>query len=212
MLAIDVENVLDFTPENPNPETRYLTNGVSWLQYETFLNKLGDSLKFRVKYLDGVLEVMSPSRNHERIKSIIGQLIETFFLEKNIWYCPTGSMTLKNQAKRGGLEPDESYCIHSDKEFPDLAIEVIVTSGGLDRLNIYQRLGIKEVWFWENEAISIYYLADNNDYQLVKESVLLPELNLEIFLECLSLNNTLESVKKFRKYLQENIPNPSPQG
>ncbi len=204
MLAIDVENVLDFTPENPNPETRYLTNDVSWLQYETFLNKLGDSLKFRVKYLDGVLEIMSPSRNHERIKKRIAQLLEVYFEEKNILTYPTGSMTLKNQVKRGGLEPDESYCIHSDKEFPDLAIEVVVTSGGLDRLNIYQRLGVKEVWFWENEAISIYYLTDNNDYQLVKESVLLPELNLEIFLECLSLNNTLESVKKFRKYLQEN--------
>jgi Uma2 family endonuclease len=204
MLAIELENLLDFAPENPNPESLYITNGVSWTQYETFLNKLGDSLKFRVKYLDGVLEVMSPSRNHERIKSMIGQLLEVYFEEKNILTYPTGSMTLKNQAKKGGLEPDESYCLYSDKEYPDLAIEVIVTSGGLDRLKIYQRLGVQEVWFWENETISIYYLTENNEYQLVRESGLLPELNLEVFLDCLSLNNTLESVKTFRKYLQEN--------
>jgi Uma2 family endonuclease len=54
-----------------------------------------------------------------------------------------------------GFEPielnDECYCIGTEKEFPDIALEVIVTSGGVDNLEVYKRLGIKEVWFWQSD-------------------------------------------------------------
>ncbi|HIK45941.1 MAG TPA: hypothetical protein IGR64_13825 [Leptolyngbyaceae cyanobacterium M65_K2018_010] len=43
-----------------------------------------------------------------------------------------GSTTLKKPERQAGGEPDESYCIGTDKEFPDLAIEVIVTSGSIN--------------------------------------------------------------------------------
>ncbi|MEG4506483.1 Uma2 family endonuclease [Microcoleus sp. F6_B4] len=36
------------------------------------------------------------------------------------------------------------------KAIPDLAIEVVFTSGGIDKLQLYKRLGIPEVWFWED--------------------------------------------------------------
>jgi len=59
--------------------------------------------------------------------------------------------------KTGGLEPDESYCLFTDKQIPDLAIEMILTSGGLNRLALYQCLGVAEVWFYQKSGLTIYH-------------------------------------------------------
>jgi Uma2 family endonuclease len=110
---------------------------VSWEGYEALLSELGDSLQYRVTFLDGNLELVSPSRRrHERNKRTIGSLIELYCQEKRIRYFPLGSTTFRKEAQRGGTEPDESYCIETDKPFPDLAIEVVVTSGGWDKLEV----------------------------------------------------------------------------
>ncbi|MEA5560448.1 Uma2 family endonuclease, partial [Planktothrix agardhii] len=111
MLASKLETLLNPDENLPGSEVRYITDKVSWEYYETLLTQLGDSLEFRLTYLDGILEIMSPSRNHERIKTQIGTLLEIYFLETDTEYYPTGSMTLRNPEQRGGTEPDESYCI-----------------------------------------------------------------------------------------------------
>lgn len=50
------------------------------------------------------------------------------------------------------------YELGADRERPDLAIEVVVTSGAIDKLEAYKRLQIPEVWFWENSRLSLYAL------------------------------------------------------
>lgn len=40
-------------------------------------------------------------------------------------------MTMREVPKEAGLEPDECYVIGAEKEYPDLAIEVVWTSGGM---------------------------------------------------------------------------------
>ncbi len=97
---------------------------------------------------------MSPSRRHESRKTRIGYLLVIYFLEADINYFPFGSTTLRREEESGGTEPDEAYCIGADKEFPDQAIEVIVTSGGINKLEVYRRLNVKEVWFWQNDRVS----------------------------------------------------------
>jgi Uma2 family endonuclease len=44
-----------------DPEERFTTSDVSWQQYEAVLAKLEDDSHYRVTYLDGVLEIVSPS-------------------------------------------------------------------------------------------------------------------------------------------------------
>ena len=39
----------------------------------------------------------------------------------------------------------QQYEALAEKELPDLAIEVVVTSGNVDKLIVYQRLGVQEV-------------------------------------------------------------------
>ncbi|OBQ40828.1 MAG: hypothetical protein AN487_00495 [Anabaena sp. CRKS33] len=183
-----------------DPEERQTITGVNWNNYEALLNDLGDSLQYRVTYLDGVIELMSPSRSHEIRKTIIGSLLEIYFEEKRIRYFPLGSTTFRKQAKRGGVEPDESYCIGIEKEVPDLAIEVVVTSGGIDKLEVYKRLAVAEVWFFQNNQ-AVYHLRDEN-YELVAKSELLPNLDLSILSEYVIAEDPLDAAIAFREKIK----------
>jgi len=78
-----------------DPEERRVLSWVSWEQYETLLADLGDSSSYRVHFLDGVLEILAPSRNHESGKTLIGNLLGLHFLETDTEYFPMGSTTLK---------------------------------------------------------------------------------------------------------------------
>ena len=81
----------------------------------------------RVAYLEGALELTSLSKDHERIKSYIGRLLEAYALERGIDLSPYGAWTLKSPLRESGVEPDECYIVGDDqgKEAPDLAIEVV---------------------------------------------------------------------------------------
>ena len=67
---------------------------------------------------------MSPGRSHEKIKENIANLIVAYCDAKEIDYYNIGSTALEKS--NVGKEPEVSYAIATDKEFPDLAIEVRV--------------------------------------------------------------------------------------
>ncbi|WP_293331739.1 Uma2 family endonuclease [Microcoleus sp. CAWBG58] len=211
MLTIELDTLLkEQALQRQDSEERYITDTVNWEQYQTLLNRIGDTAGYRVTYLDGVLEIMSPSRRHENGKTRIGNLLEIYFVEADIEYFPFGSTTLRKEEKSSGTEPDEAYCIGTDKEFPDLVIEVIVTSGSIDKLELYRRLNVQEVWFWRNERFSIYHLREeipvefvsNCGYELITQSELLPELDIEMLAECVKNPHPLAAAKAWRQTLR----------
>ena len=187
-------------------ERRVLTQ-VSWTQYEALLTSLGDASPYRVHFLEGVLEIVAPSRRHESGKTHIGTLLEIYFLETDTDYYPMGSTTLRKQKEQAGGEPDESYCIDADKDIPDLAIEVIVTSGSINRLELYCRLGVREVWFWERDRLTLYYLREETPtqfvntagYEPISQSRLLPELDVDLLTNCIQNPSPLAAAKAFRQ-------------
>ena len=160
-------------------EEKFLTSGVAWQVYESLLTTLGNSSSYRVAYLCETLEIMSPSRNHELDKKAIARLLEAYLEAKRIRFWGLGSTTFKSQDRKVGKEPDECYCIRTNKDIPDLAIEVVYTSGGVDTLEIYLRLGVPEVWIWQNEQFAIYCLK-NDVYQQQTNSKLLPDLDVNL--------------------------------
>jgi Uma2 family endonuclease len=180
----------------------YITTGVVWEQYAQIINNLVEQSHYRISYLQGTLAIMSPGRNHEIIKEYISGLLEVYFQQLEIDYYPLGSMTLKREPKQAGKEPDCCYCIATEKEFPDLAIEVVFSSGGLDSLEIYKRLEIKEVWFWQDDRLKIYVL-DNHEYQQSDRSLILPELNLKLLQKYILTPNIRLAIKEFRKEIQK---------
>ncbi|KAM3091122.1 Uma2 family endonuclease, partial [Phormidesmis sp. 146-12] len=128
-------------------EQRFLLSGVTWEQYETLRSLLDESHSdLRMFYLEGTIELFMPSREHEVTVKVLARLLEQYGLEKNIRLYGYRSTTYRKQAKQRGLEPDESYAVGTEKELPDIAIEVIITSGLLDKLEIYRGLEVPEVW------------------------------------------------------------------
>ena len=138
-------------------------SGMTWEDYEKFSS--AEYLGYRTSFLDGVITLMSPSQNHEVIKDFIFLLIIAYCDRFDLDYYPTGSTTYKDKQKQVGKEPDVSFCFNSLKDIPDLAVEVVFSSGSTNDLQKYQKLGVKEVWFWINNCLEIYVLADGSYQQ-----------------------------------------------
>jgi Uma2 family endonuclease len=163
----------------------------------------GDAPVPRMAFLQGALELMTPSKDHERVKSLIGRLVEAYALERGIDLSPYGGWTLKSGPKQVGVEPDECYIVGSDQSghVPDLAIEVIWTTGGIDKLEIYRRLGIGEVWFWKDGRIEIHSLGQGK-YETVQRSRLFPDLDVDLLCSFLDHPTAMQAVRAFRDALR----------
>ena len=203
MTTVLLNDFLNFKIETKDPEERFITSGVSWKAYESLIASLGDSSHYRVAYLLETLEIMSPSRSHELDKENIGRLLEAYLEEKRIRFWGLGSTTFKSKDKQVGKEPDKCYCIDTDKDIPDLAIEVVYTSGGVDTLEIYKRLGVGEIWFWQSQHLKVYCLV-NDSYQLQSQSKLLPNLDLALLAQYVIIDDPLEAIIQWRKQIQTN--------
>src|ERR1051326_2135851 len=116
------------------PEQRVVFCGVSWKRYLAFDRTLGDDRPGpRLYYLDGELEIMSTSEEHERIKEWLGMLLEEDFFEKGTEIMPRGQATMRAEMKAAGAEPDKSWCLGGEKKYPDLVVEIALTSGGINK-------------------------------------------------------------------------------
>jgi len=178
-----------------------LIDGLSWREFkvvEQLLSRPG----VRLSFLDGVLEIRRmPGEKHETIKERIGSLLDIYLLQMGIDYQPTGSMTLESPSGLVKREADKSYKLGANRELPDLAVEVVVTSGGINKLEAYKRLEIPEVWFWENGRLRLYSLGANG-YAEVDRSQVLPELDIVLLARCINIENHLQAMREFRQAIQ----------
>ncbi|HEU4611393.1 MAG TPA: Uma2 family endonuclease [Kofleriaceae bacterium] len=88
----------------------------------------------------------------------------------------------------------------SQKEWPDLAIEVVWTSGGINKLEIYRRLRVDEVWFWKNEALTVYGLTEHG-YEPRERSRHVPDLDIEMLCRLAEIEPLNEAVRQLRAAL-----------
>ncbi|NJN71985.1 MAG: Uma2 family endonuclease [Limnothrix sp. RL_2_0] len=181
----------------PNQTQKFILPGChSWENFKTIQTVMDQQSGLRITYLDGVIELMTLGEHHESIKSMIAILLGIYFWKQRIEFIPVGSATRSSQEQAVSFEPDESYYLGEKKEHPDLAIEVNITSGSPQKLEKYQRLGIREVWMWQDEKFSIYTLNDQS-YEKVSASKLLPQLNFSLLEECILMPSRLEAIQKF---------------
>jgi len=189
-------------------DQRVILHDVTWSQYETILAIRGDRAGVRLTYLNGELELMSPSLDHEAIKTTMGRLLEAYAEERGLALNGYGSWTVRSAPKARGVEPDECYVLgtHQPKA-PDLAIEVVWTSGGLDKLEVYRGLGVREVWTWREGRIEVHALR-SEQYQPIARSELLPDLDLEVMTSFLQNPDQTAAVRAFRAWLRGESPAP----
>lgn len=188
--------------DTPVDDKLVVVRGLSWSDYQRLLEVRGHASVPRYAYLEGELEIMTPSLPHESLKSRIGCLVEVWCLQQGIDFSPCGSWTLENKAKDGGIEPDECYVFGDlgEPTRPDLAIEVVWTSGGVKKLEIYLKLGVKEVWFWRRGRVTVHVLAGER-YDESASSAVLPGIDLVQLASYLDRPSASQAMREYRAAL-----------
>ena len=171
---------------------------VDWTVYQTLLAARGEKPRPRLAYLDGSVEIMTTSRRHEIIKTMIARLTTAYVEERGGILDGTGGETLEHENEEAGAEADETYFVGPMKPFPDLVIEVVLTHGGIDKLEIYRRMRVGEAWFWIDGEIKAYRLVHGRDRE-VQHSIAVPGIDL-VEIAKLSTNTTTEQLQVVRAY------------
>jgi len=178
----------------------------TWADYQRLLELRGERPVPRITYLEGAIELMTPSRPHESLKSMIGRLAEAWCMETGVPITPYGSWTHESKEADRGVEPDECYVLGeaTDPARCDLAIEVIWTHGGLDKVDVYRKLAVKELWIWKNGTITVHALR-NDEYVAVDGSELLAGLHLATLLRFVDVRPMTRAVQDYRVAIRESM-------
>ncbi|WP_333257433.1 Uma2 family endonuclease [Microcoleus sp. S13_C5] len=168
------------------PEQIVHLSGISWQTYETLLAEIGDR-QIRLRYNRGNLEIMVPSPEHERFKTIMGRFVETLAEELEVRIEPLGSTTFK-RPELSGAEPDECFyipnisAVKGQKRIdltqyppPDLVVGIDITSRSENTLQVYADLGVPEVWIYNGSRLRINRL-ENGEYLEGEISLAFPSL------------------------------------
>jgi Uma2 family endonuclease len=181
---------------------------VNWQGYQQLLALRGESSVPRITYLEGLAELMSPSRYHEIDKKRLARLLEAWSDITGVPLEGYGSWTLEDEEADRGAEADECYTVRrvvkSDRDRPDVAIEVVWTSGGINKLEVYRKLGVREVWFYQRGKLRFFALrreAGDDVYREVPRSELLPELPVDVLLACMQEPDQTSAVRALRAAL-----------
>ena len=172
---------------------------ISWGQFKAIQAGFENVPNLQLIYCEGTLEIMGVSKAHEMYTSLLNSLLSIYFELNNIEFFPSGAYSqIIPQVTE--FQADLSYCFEIDKDVPDLCIEIVITSGSPSKLRKYQLRGVPEVWFWEDGTIAIYCL-ENDQYQQVNQSQVLPNLDLALLCRCLLFSSPLEALREFRNQL-----------
>jgi Uma2 family endonuclease len=200
------------TALNLQPEQRFVLHGVSWQTYIALLEEV-ESSGVRFTYDRGSLEMMSPSRDHERFKTLMGRIIEIFTEELDIPMQSGGSTTWRVEDLQRGLEADECYYIQHEPQIcdrdvidltvdppPDLAVEVEISNSILDKFAVYSALRVPEIWRYNGELLRICLLQPDGTYADAERSLNLPQLAPQQVARFLALRDEARETKWARMF------------
>lgn len=157
-------------------DQRVVMRDLTWPQFLAVAEARGERGNPRLHYLDGLLELMHSSREHEYVAKTISRCLETWSDLVDLRLEGCGSYTMMNRKLRCAAEADDCYYIGAVRRGPpDLVIERDWTTGELDQLELYGRLGVREVWLWTDRRIQRHALvrggAADIDLGLIKRAV-----------------------------------------
>lgn len=193
------------------PEQKVLLRNISWETYEHLLADHQDNSAPRFTYDRGMLEIMSPLPEHEKINRRIAQLVLAVTEEMGIEAEDYGSTTFSREDLERGFEPDSCFYIQNEELVrgkdridltvdppPDLVIEIDITRPSLNKFSIYSQLGIPEIWRYDGERLEILAL-ENDGYVEVNESIALPSLTSATLSELVEQSKSMKRTAWLRK-------------
>lgn len=193
--------LLDKPAHQPTEEKLVTLYGISWEKFKAIEAQLEDNRDVKLSYLSGVLEIMSPvGEEHEYIKRTLGLLLEAYMKEKGIRFYALGGFTLEAPGYASGT-PDDSYSIGSKKEVPDIVIEIIITSGTLNRRELYKPKKVPEIWFWKSNHLRVFCLKEG-EYEEVSRSTVFPDLDLALLRRYIGYPDQYDAVQEFQALIR----------
>ncbi len=185
------------------PEQRVILRNLSWETYERLLYEHGDGSSPRLTFDRGVLEIMSPSAEHERYNLRIADLIGILADEMNIEVEGLGASTFTREDLERGFEADSCFYVQNvervrNKERvdldmdppPDLVIEIEITSPSINKLPVFAEFGVPEVWLYNGDRVAIFRLS-HGQYEGGKESAVFPGVSAVILTQLLQQGKAL---------------------
>lgn len=164
--------------------------------------------------------MMTPLLAHDNPGRFLGTMVWVLTDELGMPLKAGGSTTMRRKLKQRGIEADECFWIANAPRMagrlrlnlrrdppPDLAIEVEVTHGSIDRLPIYAALKVPEVWRAKDRKLTFHVLEGTRRYRVASASRIFPMVtpsDLERFLE-LALAAPDEHVvaRQFRRWVRQ---------
>ena len=203
-------------------ETRLLLKGVSWETYGQLLSETGESRNQRFAYCDGMLEIMVPLADHEEPTRLFDDFVAVFVDALGLELRKLGSLTMKAESQRKGLEPDCCFYVQNEAvvrgvsqlDFevhppPDLVVEVDNSSGSLDKFPIYVALKVPEIWRLRRGELSIHLLnGEQTSYEEVEQSLAFPQMpvpELPFFIERAKEIGQRAAVRELVKQVQRSV-------
>lgn len=193
---------------------------IQWSTYCRLVRDLERQSK-RLTYDKGALEIMSPSPAHEHAKEWLGKMVTILAEEFEVDFIFGGSTTLKVRKLKKGLEPNQCYWIANYERIadrntinlakdppPDLVVEIDITSSSLNRMKIYAKLGVPEVWRYDGSRLFVYSLDAARAYTPVSRSVAFPDFPVALIeknIERPSGESDLQSIRRFRLLAREHV-------
>ncbi len=155
----------------------------------------------RVRFFNGQIEIMSISTKHEFLKVAISHLIAAYCDWLGIDFQGWGSST-QRQKGMAGAEPDESFTFGLElPDKPELIVEVGLTSGGIDKIELWRALGAKEVWVWQNDRLQGFAREADDTFVPTTQSRLLAGLELSLVEEFAIVQPVSRALRGFRERL-----------
>ena len=207
-LSDSIYTFISFTKKG-NEDLIISLSNISWDKYDNISETIGETSWCKLSYLDGVLILVTTGERHENINRTIDSLIVRYFDFKEIGYILVGSATYKHKKSRRGKEADSAYKFSEESIYPNLAVEVNLSSGGLDSLEIYKELKTKEVWMWDKKDNLRFYILQDSEYVNLDSSYFLQGVNPKMVKKYVGLieKNKLQIPLYKKQFISEVISN-----
>lgn len=168
------------------PEQRVVLHHVSWQTYQGLLRDHESSSAPRFAYDTGTLEILMPLPEHEGFSRFIEFLLAVVEEETGARIYNFGSTTFSREDLQKGFEADTCFYIANAAHVrgkarldlrtdppPDLVVEIHITHPSLEKLPIYARIGVPEVWRYIAGSMEIL-LLDGDTYRQAAQSQAVP--------------------------------------
>ncbi len=195
---------------------------MDWKGYLAIGRVLADRPGLRLTYDRGVLEIMTISSEHDRIKHLLRRLLEAWTEERDMTLAGYGSMTFKRRKLLRGLEPDECFWIANEPKIrgrddidlrvdppPDLVLEIDVSRSSLNRMSIYGAMGVPEVWRYTKGTLVFRVRQSDGRYADAPASLAVPPLTPADLTPFLAMRGATEEnalVRQFRAWIRQRLP------